>query len=128
MMPLLMVPTGFEHGRYQAFMIVTCAALFPDLVWTGPVTLNFDDKLNPEPDVIGWKDGNPFIVIEIANTTQAADLGYKKSAYQANGVPFYAVLDTKSKSLYTWGVEKDGRYGENPDFLMALKDKIRERI
>lgn len=118
-----MVPTGFEHGRYQALVIHHCIEHFIEYEWTGPVTLNFDDKTNPEPDVIGWKNGEPAFVIEIANTTQRADLGYKRELYEANGISLYAVVNLRNKTLVGWGIE-DGRYTENPEAIRQLRTAL----
>lgn len=118
-----MVPTGFEHGKYQALVIHHCIEHFIEYEWTGPVTLNFDDKTNPEPDVIGWKEGVPAFVIEIANTTQKADFGYKKALYEANGVSLYAALNLRTKSLMGWELE-DGVYRENPEKIMKLRTEL----
>ena len=122
-MGLLMVPVGFDHGKYQLELAIKCRECFTDLVWTGPVTLHFEDKLNPEPDIIGWLDGNPYIVVEISNSTQKADFGYKKASYEANGIPFYVVFELRERKLYTWGLVKD-KYVESPEFLKPFENAM----
>lgn len=117
-------PTNFDHGKYQIELAVACVKLFPELEWTGPVTLNFDDKLNPEPDLIGWRDGNPYIVIEVSNTTRSSDFGPKKAAYEFYGIPFYVVYETKTRTLWTWALNESGQYVPDPPYLKDLRDYL----
>lgn len=125
-MSLLMVPVGFEHGKYQFELAIVCKKCFSDIAWTGPVTLNFDDKTNPEPDLIGWKDGNPFIVVEVSLATIKADLGYKLKMYESNEIPYYVVYEVKADALHTFELE-NGTYMESPKFLDKLKAEFRKK-
>jgi hypothetical protein len=127
-MALLMSPVGFDHGRFQLLMARACISILPELVWTGPVTLNFEDKTNPEPDLIGWKGQQPWVVVEIAQTTQKADFGYKRELYQSNGVPFYVVYDIARDWLELLGLDAKGNYMGNPNELEGIRAIFRELL
>lgn len=125
-MALLMVPVGFDHGKFQFKLALICAQTLPDLEWTGPVTLNFEDRTNPEPDLIGWRDGSPHVVVEVSQATIKADTGYKLRMYESNGVPFYVVMDINSGILQTYGLN-NGVYVDNPEYLAGIKSAFYDR-
>ncbi|WP_404784885.1 Uma2 family endonuclease [Altericista sp. CCNU0014] len=75
-----------------------------------PVQL--DDYSEPEPDIaivalepLEYADRHPkpseiFLLIEVADTSLAFDLGAKALAYACSGIPDYWVLDVQFRKLY----------------------------
>jgi Uma2 family endonuclease len=75
-----------------------------------PVQL--DDYSEPEPDIaivalepLEYADHHPkpseiFLLIEVADTSLAFDLGAKALAYARSGIPEYWVLDVQFRKLY----------------------------
>jgi Uma2 family endonuclease len=120
LMALLMSPTSFVHGIKQGEVMLLCMTMLPSLQWSGPVTLSFEDKSNPEPDIIGWRDGEPYVVIEIAVTTQKSDLGFKKDGYAVNKIPRYMVVDVTSEKVHAFKLNQDGAYEADDGYLKAL--------
>lgn len=85
------------------------------------VSLALDDHSLPDPDLL--LTGEPFgdgpvplgsvaLVIEVADTTRARDLGAKAALYARNGIAEYWVADVQSQVVHQfWGPEGD-RYSE----------------
>ncbi|MBX9628561.1 MAG: Uma2 family endonuclease [Gemmataceae bacterium] len=64
--------------------------------------------------------GPPELVVEIANTTAALDLGPKKDDYEAAGVQEYLVVDVTAGAV-RWFVRRRGKFAEQkaaPDGLL----------
>ena len=64
--------------------------------------------------------GPPELVVEIANTTAALDLGPKKDDYEAAGVMEYLVIDVAAGAV-RWFVRRRGKFAEQkpgPDGLL----------
>ena len=75
----------------------------------------------PEPDAFmfhtdsglvnddGYAEGSPELVIEIANSSVARDLGVKKRAYERNGIREYIVWRVRDQAI-DWFQLRDGAY------------------
>jgi Uma2 family endonuclease len=122
---ILMVPTGVEHGMWQGRFLQIANSIVAGLEWSGPVTLKLESKLNPEPDVIGWKGGLPEVVVEISDTTLKTDLGTKKDIYQEEGIHHYVVIDVRGRKAYAFRL-KDGVYVEDEELRGAVFNALKE--
>jgi Uma2 family endonuclease len=69
--------------------------------------------------VDGYLSGPPELVIEVARSSRAIDLGPKKRDYESAGVPEYVVIEIDPDRVH-WFVLREGRYVENPPGLDAL--------
>jgi Uma2 family endonuclease len=71
----------------------------------------------PQPDIILWEPirargpvpaDRVRLVVEVADTTQADDLGRKRALYAAAGIPEYWVVDLPGRVLHQyWAPELD---------------------
>lgn len=86
----------------------------------GPGTVLLDDRNEPEPDAMlyrlrpgrlqdGYLAGAPELVVEIANSSKARELGPKKQAYQRTGVQDYVVWRTADRAI-DWFQLRGGAY------------------
>lgn len=75
----------------------------------------------PEPDIIVTRERpvqgpvrleTAVLLIEIAATTVAFDLGKKAEIYAANGVPEYWVVDVPARVVHQFWTPRDGRYAQ----------------
>jgi Uma2 family endonuclease len=90
-------------------------------------TYRLDEDNEPQPDVSMWIDqpasggawidendyltGAPELLIEVAASTAAIDMGDKKKAYQRIGVQEYLVLQVYEQKA-SWFTRRDGEYQE----------------
>jgi Uma2 family endonuclease len=93
------------------------------------VTVNLGDFGEPQPDGIlsipealgglsrtdahGYRSGPPELVVEVARSTRAIDLGSKKRDYEQAGVPEYVVIELDSDRVH-WFTLREGQYIEHP--------------
>ncbi|MCG8443858.1 MAG: Uma2 family endonuclease [Caulobacterales bacterium] len=72
-------------------------------------TVRFGDGFSPLPDVFIWKPSNVegtapgadvALVVEVADSTLADDIGPKRIAYAKAGLPEYWVVDLKARALH----------------------------
>lgn len=116
---LLVTPSpGYPHqAAVTELLVVLHAAIGPDLV---VLAAPFDFVVNPttvlQPDLLvarradvgprGLEQGTPILVVEIISpSSRLTDLGTKRLAYQAAGVPAYWVVDPEEPSLTTFRLE-----------------------
>jgi Uma2 family endonuclease len=121
------MPVQFVHGELQSRIatVLTTYASESDAIKTGdgPTTvLNHENE--PEPDAVlfvtpeyggqiqfdrkGYLIGAPDLVIEIANTTHAMDLGAKKRVYQRAGVREYIVVRVPERQIVWFEMTDEG--------------------
>nr|WP_228037868.1 Uma2 family endonuclease [Nodosilinea sp. LEGE 06152] len=108
-------------GTYVAFTPGTRSGIEPT------VRLDLDNE--PQPDIVllvdeladgqarlsedGYLEGSPELVIEIAASSAAIDLGDKKQAYRRNGVAEYLVWQVFENKI-DWYALNDGDYQTLP--------------
>lgn len=118
-----MFPADYEfHAMPQGdliFLFVLYRSRTPGVISAGPGTLDIDDLgVTVEPDASlaispehggqlrrdddGRIAGVPELVVEIANTSEAYDLGAKREAYEAAGVREYLVHAVRSKRFHAF--------------------------
>lgn len=78
-----------------------------------------DDHNVPQPDLIVWEPlraRGPVpvervrLAVEISDTTQAEDLGYKRALYAASGIPEYWIVDLRARIVRQNWQPIDGAY------------------
>lgn len=88
-------------------------------------TIGFGGGFAPLPDVFVWrpvKTDGPIpgesvrLIVEIADTTLADDLGPKQLAYAKAGLPEYWVVDLNARALHRFATPKAGVYTEAATF------------
>jgi len=95
----------------------------------GGATVMLSNSGEPQPDHIlfipeafhgvsrinekGYLTGPPELIVEIARSSRAFDLGSKKQAYKRAGVPEYVVVELDPDRVH-WFVLRKGRYAANP--------------
>ena len=142
----LMPPiAGGRHGRPQAAVIhwiETYSIHTPGTEGQAPATIRrVTPTSSPEPDALlrvlpdhggrtadddaGYVVNGPELVVEIANTSGAYDLGAKLDAYQAGGVPEYLVWRTGDRVIDWFRLNRTGRYVPiAPDGDGLLKSRV----
>jgi Uma2 family endonuclease len=63
--------------------------------------------------VDGYITGPPELIVEVARSSRAIDLGKKKQDYERGGVPEYVVVGLDPDQVH-WFVLREGRYAEHP--------------
>jgi Uma2 family endonuclease len=63
--------------------------------------------------VDGYIAGPPELIVEVARSSRAFDLGKKKQDYERAGVPEYVVIELDPDRVH-WFVLREGRYAEHP--------------
>ena len=120
------MPTLQNHGRPHAKVITwlsNYSAETPSTDVSDAPTLKLGLKSEPEPDGClyllpevggacrvddeGYLSGPPELVVEVANTTMAIDLGRKKRDYEQSGVKEYVVVLPVEKSIIWYYRRKD---------------------
>lgn len=133
------------HGTPQirlGFWAEYYSLLTPGVEASAPTTLNLTEADSaPEPDallrllpevggttVLGEDDyleGVPELIVEIANTTAARDLGEKLEMYQRNRVPEYLVWRTAQRVVDWFRLSRRGEYVSlTPDADGVLKSRV----
>lgn len=116
-----MSPTGISHERAKSELTVHWARQLPDHAsMVTETTLQLGSSDFREPDFFFWprsidiadKAGSDaFLVVEVASTSLAYDLGQKASAYAAHGVREYWVFDALKLRIATMQLSTDGPVG-----------------
>jgi Uma2 family endonuclease len=127
-----MRPVHHPHARLAARIL---AALFgaldagaPDLEISGETTLGFDDGFSPTADIVvcegrfeGFVPGHAArLIIEVAQSSLADDLGDKAISYARGGLAEYWVADVQARVIHQhWAPSATGfaqrrviRFGE----------------
>jgi Uma2 family endonuclease len=126
----LKMPTRLTRGMIQTnllFWAKTYTSQIPTLEARSEVTTKMNAVNEPEPDLfifvrpecggqvsVDDEDfivGAPELIIEIANSTMAVDLGDKKRGYEASGVLEYCVV-LGLKKVAKWYVRDNGEFVE----------------
>lgn len=117
-----MTPAGWTHGELNA---AVAALIYPIARATGArlgtdVVLRVDQTTVRAPDVSVIRPGispgkvlrgsDVLLAIEIAETTQARDLGEKREEYAKLGIPAYWVVDCEKQLVHSFMREGDA-YG-----------------
>ncbi|MBW4480936.1 MAG: Uma2 family endonuclease [Tildeniella torsiva UHER 1998/13D] len=126
--PLRFQQHAEPHSRLNTW-IGTYAALTPGTRSGIEPTVRLDLDNEPQPDIVllidaaaggqarlspdGYLEGTPELVIEIAASSAAIDLGDKKQAYRRNGVLEYLVWQVYENRL-DWFYLVDGDYQPLP--------------
>lgn len=113
-------PHSHIHGWLWTYQVMT-----PGLRLGIEPTVRLDLDNEPQPDIVllidesaggqtrvdedGYLDGAPELVIEIAASSAAIDLGAKKQAYRRNGVAEYLVWQVFENHI-DWYALTDGEY------------------
>lgn len=113
------------HARAKtqlAFALAMCLRdIGSDLEVIIEVAVHLNGDTMPEPDIVltRWRGKGPVpvesvaLVIEVADTTLARDLGRKFDLYAAAGIPEYWVIDlTEGRALMHEFPDADGYHGQ----------------
>lgn len=112
---------GFENSNLITWLTLYRTAT-PGLLMANAASVRVDDRNTPEPDALlmilpdyGGRAkivddkvvGGPELVCEVANTTEARDLGPKLALYHRAGIREYLVWRTEDASVewFTWRTE-----------------------
>jgi Uma2 family endonuclease len=107
-----MSPQHLLHGRTTFSIGKALESLFPDDILTIGVTVRLGDFTAVDPDVLVIDGSVPYdrmryipaaavkLVVEVSVSTQYKDLGRKRQAYAAAGVPQYWVVDPRPDAGY----------------------------
>ena len=130
---------GIPHSSINGLFMLYCAAT-PGLRMADNSTLRLDHDNELQPDVAVWLDeslggrtritaddylaGTPELIVEIAASSVAYDLGTNLNAYRRNGVAEYVVLIPYEQSV-RWLAWVDGEYHELlPDEQGIIRSRI----
>jgi Uma2 family endonuclease len=144
-----------SHGQPHASLITwlgNYAALTPGVALGDAPTVRLDSDNEPQPDAVllieegcggrsrlsedDYIEGTPELVVEIAASSAAIDLGDKKRAYRRNGIPEYIVWQVFDRKV-DWFGWQEGEYislpldGDGtirsrvfPGLLLAVEDLL----
>jgi Uma2 family endonuclease len=116
-------------GALHAAIVARLAALLTREIGSAAVVwcqnpIRLDDTSEPEPDIAivraradGYMTalpgpGDVLLVIEVADTSLAYDLGVKVPLYARHGIPDTWVIDAATRQTTRFRSPRDGRYGE----------------
>lgn len=102
-----MTPIGERHNTYEALLNeLIVKALPPHLIARPQCSFPLSDISEPEPDfaivqrkTVGEPPSAPLLVIELADSSLAKDLGLKAKLYAAAEVPDYWVVDLRGMTI-----------------------------
>jgi Uma2 family endonuclease len=122
--PLRFTPHAEPHSRLVTWL-GTYAAFTPGVLSGIEPTVRLDLDNEPQPDIVlildeaiggqarltedGYLEGTPELVVEIAASSVAIDLGKKLQAYRRNGVQEYIVWQSFENQL-SWYHLVEGEY------------------
>ncbi len=119
-------PQGTVIGLFFWYAMYT-----PGVAGTGPVTIVVDDRTLPEPDAVlriqpecggatvlnrmSYVVGPPELLVEVAHTSVARDMGPKYRAYEAGGVAEYLVWRTSRGKIDLFALRREAYSPITPD-------------
>ena len=123
-----MPPLSRSHGTPH-FRFVTILGYYeihtPGIEGADNTSIRFDDESMPQPDALlrilethggrsqvddeGYYISGPELIVEIARSSSAHDLGAKRELYRRYGVPEYIVWRVEA-GIVDWFVLNSGRY------------------
>lgn len=129
------VPHGAAKMALFRALDRSVRAAAPDIEVVTEINVKFGDGFSPLPDIILWrpvKTDGPIpgdsvrLIVEIADTTLADDLGPKQTAYARAGLPEYWVVDLNARALHRFAAPQGGAYTSAETF--ATGDSVSTRI
>jgi Uma2 family endonuclease len=153
-------PLRTPHGRHSAHLaglLAAYEAATPGVECADNITVILDDESEPQPDLClrikaeyggqsredenQYLRGSPELIVEIAHSTEAIDLGVKLQDYRRAGLREYAVYCVSPGELHTFvfpsekkSVFKRGEVYRSTQFpglwidVAALADKDAQRL
>ena len=120
---IAMMPIGPWHSASNRKLLHTLRSLYGDraqLSEGDPVGLSEDSEPQPDLTVLRWRDdfyaqshpgpADVILLIEVADTSRAFDLGTKLDLYASHGIQEYWVIDGVQKCVRVFQDPKDGTY------------------
>ena len=117
---LLMPSEGAAHIAFKAVLTRAFNRALPDSWWVAPdSTLHLSPEDAPEPDLYLLPAGAPLqpvdpatvaLVVEIADSSLAHDLGRKASVYAVYGIAEYWVIDLRARRTHVLTRPEAGAY------------------
>lgn len=116
-------PVYLPHSTAQA-QIITLLSVYhgqtPNTKVVGEQSVQLDNDNEVQPDALLWYEGDveeiggllvgsPTLVVEVAVSTRAYDLGVKKQVYRRNKVQEYLVLAAHEQEIF-WHRWQNGAY------------------
>lgn len=137
--PLRFTPHAEPHSRLDTWL-GTYAAFTPGVLSGIEPTVRLDLDNEPQPDIVlildeaaggrarltetGYLEGVPELVVEIAASSAAIDLGSKMQAYRRNGVLEYIVWQAFEHQL-SWFQLVEGEYQQlMPDAEGMIRSQV----
>ncbi len=113
------IPHGVSKMRLFRNLDRAIAGAAPTLETSVEISVRFGGGFTPLPDIVVWKrtrergaipGANVLLIAEIADTTQADDLGAKRDAYARAGLAEYWAVDLPARTLHRFAGPQDGAY------------------
>lgn len=115
-----MTPPGRSHGQRQMQIGIRLSSVLPESRLSGEVGLIFDDETVLACDVAILRETSAvagmlrpedvILVIEVAETTIARDMGMKRAKYASAGIGEYWVVDGARSVVHVFAEPVDGEY------------------
>lgn len=137
--PLRFAPHAEPHSRLVTWL-GTYAAFTPGTSSGIEPTVRLDLDNEPQPDIVlildaavggqsrltedGYLEGVPELVVEIAASSAAIDLGNKLQAYRRNGVPEYIVWQAFENQLDWFRLEAGEYRSLSPDAEGIIRSQV----
>ena len=135
--PVRVASHGTPHAHIITWLGVYCSAT-PGVDLADNATVRLDSDNEPQPDALlrqeeggqssisedDYIEGAPELIVEIAASSAAYDLGDKLNAYRRNGVQEYIVWQVHDRRI-DWFRWKEGAYVPlEPDTKGILKSEV----
>lgn len=124
----VMSPQHLPHSRMKVALILAFGAALkdhPELELGGEASVELGRRNVPEPDIFvydrtdatGAAPGDAVrLIVEVADNSEARDLGRKLRLYARHGIPEYWVAVLRTRTVERFVYPADGAYGQHDSF------------
>ena len=108
-----------NHAVIHAQALIWLSQKAPDFMWAVDLDINVVGKEESyilRPDIVGIKNNQNHVFVEISDWTISKDMTQKKKSYADAGIPVYLIFDIRKRKVIQYELHASGEYQESDLF------------
>ena len=102
-----------NHAVIHAQALIWLSRNASEYTWAIDLDINVIGKEESyilRPDIVGIKDKQNHVFVEISDWTISKDMNKKKKSYADAGIPIYIIFDIKKRAVLQFSLDDAGTY------------------